>query len=222
MPRELPERPSFDHLKKQAKVLLREMRERDPAAKLTTAQHALAREYGFASWRDLRAHVETRSAQEIEAPPSAYAFDRYTTKARLALFFSRQEAADAGSPAIDPEHVLLGSIRASTGLGGRIFERVPVSLERARREVRGAGDATESLPFSVEIPFGGQTKRVLLAATAEADRLGHDGIGVAHLLLGMLGAPESRASARLTAWGISAQRVRDDIAHLLDESEGSQ
>jgi hypothetical protein len=222
MPRELPERPSFDHLKKQAKVLLRRMRQRDPAAKLTTAQHALAREYGFASWRELRAHVETRSAQEIEAPASAYAFARYTTKARLALFFSRQEAADAGSAAIDPEHVLLGSIRASTALRASIFERVQVSLERARTEVKGAGDAKEPLPVSVEIPFSGQTKRILLGATAEANRLGHEGIGIAHLLLGMLGAPESRASARLTGWGMSAQRVRDDIAHLLDESESSQ
>jgi Clp amino terminal domain, pathogenicity island component len=222
MPRELPERPSFDHLKKQAKVLLRDMRLRDPAAKLTTAQHALAREYGFASWRELKAHVETHSAQEMDAPPSAYAFGRYTTKARLALFLSRQEAANAGSAAIDPVHVLLGSIRASTGLRGRIFDRVRVSLERARTEVRGGGDTAEPLPFSVEIPFSGQTKRILLAATAEADRLGHDGIGLAHLLLGMLGVSESPASARLTAWGMSAQRVRDDMAHLLDESESSK
>ena len=88
--------------------------------------------------------------------------------------------------------------------------------------MRGGGDTPGPLPFSVEIPFSGQTKRVLLAATAEADRLGHDGIGIAHLLLGMLGVPESSASARLTGWGMSARRVRDDIAHLLDESESSK
>jgi hypothetical protein len=45
MSRDLPERPSLDHLRKQAELLLRELRRRDPDAKLTAAQHALAREY---------------------------------------------------------------------------------------------------------------------------------------------------------------------------------
>ena len=70
---------------------------------------------------------------------------------------------------------------------------------------------------SVEIPFSGMTRRVLLAATGEADRLGHETIGIAHLLLAMLDRRESRASSLLIRWGITPDRVRDGIAELLDE-----
>src|SRR5262249_43106052 len=54
--------PNLDHLKKQAKDLLRELKQQDPAAMLTDAQHALARAYGFASWPKLRVHVESLAA----------------------------------------------------------------------------------------------------------------------------------------------------------------
>ena len=56
MSRELPESPNLDHLKKQAKVLLRELQLLYPGAKLAQAQHLVAREYGFASWAELKAH----------------------------------------------------------------------------------------------------------------------------------------------------------------------
>jgi Lon protease-like protein len=80
-PRPLPHRPHLDHLKAQAKELLESHQRRDPAAlerlraalpacenasdeaiaerplALHDAQSAIAREYGFASWAALRAHV---------------------------------------------------------------------------------------------------------------------------------------------------------------------
>jgi len=62
MARDLPAHPNLDHLKKQAKELLRTLREQDPDAQLVGAQHALAREYGFPSWPRLKAHVESETA----------------------------------------------------------------------------------------------------------------------------------------------------------------
>jgi len=58
MSRDLPARPNLDHLKKQAKELLRTLQLHGPDVQLADAQHALAREYGFASWPRLQAHVE--------------------------------------------------------------------------------------------------------------------------------------------------------------------
>ncbi|HEU4688169.1 MAG TPA: Clp protease N-terminal domain-containing protein [Vicinamibacterales bacterium] len=215
MSRELPERPSFDHLRRQAKVLLRALRLRDPQAKLSTAQHTLAREYGFASWRDLKTHVQRLSANEPDVPIADYEFGRYTSRARLALFFSRDEASKGGSTSIDPEHILLGSIRAEQGSRIKVFERAHVSLDAARTAATSRSGGTR-IPYSVEIPFSGATRTILLAATTEADRLGHETIGIGHLLLALLGR-ESRASALLTRWGITSERVRDGIADLLDE-----
>lgn len=48
--RHFPVRPDLTQLKHQAKDLLRAIRQNDPSAKLSGAQHALARSYGLPSW----------------------------------------------------------------------------------------------------------------------------------------------------------------------------
>lgn len=69
MSRNLPPHPNLEHLKKQAKDLLHDLKRRDSALKLADAQHRLAREYGFASWPKLKAYVE--SLPRIVAPAAA-------------------------------------------------------------------------------------------------------------------------------------------------------
>ena len=64
---ELPQHPSLDYLKKLAKERLRQMRAANPAAGLSTAQLAIAREHGFSSWRALKAEVDRRRAPAREA-----------------------------------------------------------------------------------------------------------------------------------------------------------
>jgi len=75
MSRELPEKPNLEHLKKQAKELLRQCQQGDAAAiercgslvsfsapaslKLADAQHVIAHDYGFATWTKLKEHVES-------------------------------------------------------------------------------------------------------------------------------------------------------------------
>src|SRR5262245_4369555 len=61
MSRHLPEYRNLEYLKKQAKDLLKEFKQQNPATKLSYAQFALAREYGFASWPKLIAHVASLS-----------------------------------------------------------------------------------------------------------------------------------------------------------------
>jgi ankyrin repeat protein len=77
MPRDLPARASLEHLRAQAKALLRDVQQHRPDAverfqtlasrppsatpKLADAQHVIAREYGFATWAELKAHVEAHT-----------------------------------------------------------------------------------------------------------------------------------------------------------------
>lgn len=67
MSRRLPEKPNLQHLKKQAKELLGTM----PGAKLAQAQHALAKEYGFANWAALKVHVESLGQTPFETLSTA-------------------------------------------------------------------------------------------------------------------------------------------------------
>src|ERR1700733_1057974 len=90
--RELPARPNLEHLKKQARKLLREFLQDDPAAvgrfrqastapsagsapKLADALPVIAREYGFDSWPKLKARVETLSEDPAEALKAAIRAD---------------------------------------------------------------------------------------------------------------------------------------------------
>jgi len=63
MSRELPEKPNLQFLKKQAKELLRSGRH----SKLADAQHALAQEYGYRTWAELKTHVESQTLSPAEA-----------------------------------------------------------------------------------------------------------------------------------------------------------
>jgi ankyrin repeat protein len=85
--RDLPARPSLEHLKKQARQLLRGLLQADPsaadrfqvvqvthatpAAKLAQAQLVIAREYGFESWANLKAQVGALSDDPVEALTAA-------------------------------------------------------------------------------------------------------------------------------------------------------
>ena len=67
MSRQLPEKPNLEYLKKQAKELLRSMRQ----GKLADAQHTLANEYGFATWAKLKSHVQALGLSPAEALKAA-------------------------------------------------------------------------------------------------------------------------------------------------------
>jgi ankyrin repeat protein len=56
--RVLPAQANLEHLKNEAKQRLKTLRAADPPTKLATAQLTIAREYGFASWRGLKAHLD--------------------------------------------------------------------------------------------------------------------------------------------------------------------
>jgi hypothetical protein len=173
----LPDRPSLDHLRKQAKALLKTRRLQNPDASLTEAQHAVAGQYGFASWPKLKVHVE-RLASQPEEP----IFPRFTPKARESLFFSWHEANQLRSGVIEPGHLLLGVIRVSAALEMRLF--APADLERARALVAARVKSAVPVPPDRRIVISARAQRVLRAAVEEADARHHERVGLAHLLLG--------------------------------------
>jgi ankyrin repeat protein len=61
MAKALPTNPHIDWLRKAAKEQLAALRTRDASAKLHQAQLAVANDYGFPSWRALKARVDTLS-----------------------------------------------------------------------------------------------------------------------------------------------------------------
>src|ERR1700721_3065328 len=83
--RELPARPHPEHLKNQARTLLRQGLASDAPAiarfaafgittttpKLADALHIIAREYGFDTWPALKLHIDVASEEPVEALTAA-------------------------------------------------------------------------------------------------------------------------------------------------------
>jgi len=67
----LPLRANLEWLRKLCKDRLATARELDPSVKLSAVQLAVAREYGFPSWRKLKAHVELVREKLQELAPAA-------------------------------------------------------------------------------------------------------------------------------------------------------
>lgn len=62
-PTSLPDAPSMEWLRKQAKRRLAELRATTPGARLADAQFDLARQYGFPSWRALKAQLDSLTVE---------------------------------------------------------------------------------------------------------------------------------------------------------------
>jgi ankyrin repeat protein len=133
----LPDRASLEYLKKRAKERLLELRRREPRAKLTAAQLAVARDYGFPSWRALKAEIDRRRAPA------------------LASFFSACQAGDVATLrellAVEPSLVRERTDEGSTGLhlGVPHLAAVRLLLEHgADPNARDVGDNAYPLHFA--------------------------------------------------------------------------
>ncbi|MBZ2195370.1 aminoglycoside phosphotransferase family protein [Occultella gossypii] len=94
----LPDSPNLDHLRRQAKDLLAGLRDGEPTASLADAQAALAWQYGFRAWPDLKAEVEGRRGGGDVAPSALAAAiaERYALGTVTGQMRSVQRSDDLG------------------------------------------------------------------------------------------------------------------------------
>ena len=156
----LPERASLEYLKKRAKERLLDLRERDPRAKLAAAQLAVARDYGFSSWRALKAEIDRRRAPT------------------LASFFSACHAGDVATLrdllATEPSLARERTAEGSTGLHLAVqhVDAVRLLLEHgADPNARDVGDNAYPLHFAGGAG-GAEVVRALLDAGGDVHGVG--------------------------------------------------
>lgn len=206
MSKRLPERPSLDHLKSQAKDLLDGYKKRTPEAlarfrdalpsvrgaddaelvaaalALHDAQSAIAREYGFESWNDLRAHVEQIRSADMTPEALRALMERQlgeplpapVEKALLAAAGERDDgifSVDAPIPMVPIRNAMLtrGAV-APIGIGRpRSFAAVEEARAGARTLVTFAQrDATNEAPSTDDLHPVGTVVRLI--STVPSDR----------------------------------------------------
>ena len=142
-------------------------------------------------------------------------FERYTEKARRVIFFARYEAAQLGSPLIEPEHMLLGILREDRGTANRILRQT--SIDSLRRRISEHNPVREKVSTSVDLPLTDESKLVLGFAAEEAQQFGHKHIGTEHLLLGLLREKKCFAAKLLSDCGAKYKELREEIRHSAPE-----
>lgn len=147
-------------------------------------------------------------------------FERYTEKARRAIFFARYEASQFGSPFIESEHLLLGLLREDESLSKRLAllqgSTTPLwsqveCVEAIRKQVESRTKIRDKVSTSVDMPLSQECKRVLAYAAEEAERLGHRHIGTEHLLLGLLREEKCFAAEILNQYGLHLATMRAEV-----------
>jgi ankyrin repeat protein len=125
LPDTLPSRPNLEWLRKAANQHLQHLRRTDPSARLSAAQLAIARHYGFASWRSLKAHVDRLQAGSVE-----------TTDEQAAEFLRVVGTGDVTAlrAALDATPALVNCIGPHPFWGGRP-QPLHVAIETGRADV---------------------------------------------------------------------------------------
>ncbi len=121
----LPPRPSLEWLRKTAKDRLQALRVGRPGATLAQAQLDLARQYGFASWRALKAHVDGLATARVGAGDGA-----------VARFLERVGTGDLGAvrDALIADPDIVHAIGPHPFWGGRP-QALHVAVESRHREI---------------------------------------------------------------------------------------
>jgi ATP-dependent Clp protease ATP-binding subunit ClpA len=149
-------------------------------------------------------------------------FERYTEKARRAIFFTRYEASQFGAEAIGAEHILLGLLREDKGLAIRFFSHPEANIETIRKKIKASAGLQERVSESIDLPLSDAAKRALAFAAEESELLGHRHIGTEHLLLGLLREEGSLAAGILAELGLrladARQKLADKVVPAADEA----
>jgi RNA polymerase sigma factor (sigma-70 family) len=147
--------------------------------------------------------------------PTTSIWNRFTERARRVVFFAQEEAARLGTNMVSSEHLLLGLVRETDTVAGRILGRLGVPAGRIRADLeaqvaRGQGGLGQDMQLTAD------GKRTIDMAYEESQRLNHDYIGTEHLLLGLVRAESTLASRTLISLGADLDRTRREVDAILE------
>jgi hypothetical protein len=158
---------------------------------------------------DSSADVETVCEfLSVEVTPM---FERFTPRARNVMTHAYAEAKALQHNFVGTEHLLLGLLGESDGIGAVVLTELGVDIDVVRREIEHRiGRGSEDVPH--RSPFTPRSKRALELALNEAIQLGHNYIGTEHQLLGLLRVDDGVAAQILTdVYDVEIGRVRNEI-----------
>lgn len=141
--------------------------------------------------------------------------ERFTRRARRVLAFAEEEAERLQHNTIGTEHLLLGILHESHGIGSRVLRDFAIESDRLQTVIQEL-TASKADTASAIRELSPETKRVVELSVDEARRLGKYFIDTEHLLLALVNQSESIAIDALKRLGITAEAIRKHIYDILE------
>jgi ATP-dependent Clp protease ATP-binding subunit ClpC len=141
-------------------------------------------------------------------------FELFTDRARRVVVDSQVEARRLGSEQIDAAHILLGVIHEPPGVGAQALQRMGISLDPLREQLRqliGRGAGTPQ----GQVPYTSGAKKVLEFSQMDALTFAHNYIGTEHLLLGVIREGDGAGAQVLAELGADLAAGHAAVAELL-------
>jgi ATP-dependent Clp protease ATP-binding subunit ClpC len=134
-------------------------------------------------------------------------FEKYTEKARRALFHAREEASKFGTPQIESEQLLLGLLAADKSIFGRYLGG-RTSAPEIREAIVQASEVRPPTPTSIDLPLSNECKRILTSSAEESASSGRQSVETDDLLLGILREEDCFAARLLVDRGLDLEQAR--------------
>ncbi len=144
-------------------------------------------------------------------------FEKFSERARRVLTIAQEEARNLNHSYIGTEHILLGLVREEEGVAAKVLVNLGAGLGKVRSAVEfiiGRGEK----PGTGDTGLTPRAKKVIELAIDEARHMGHNYIGTEHLLLGLLREGEGVAASVLDSFGITMEKARTEVQHVLSQS----
>jgi len=144
--------------------------------------------------------------------------DKLTIKAQEALIQAQTHATDSTHPQVTTEHLLLALIEQPEGAVPSILQKIGVSLDSLKGELKEAIDREPHVTGAGQVAISPGLQRVIDDAWKIAQQMKDEYISTEHLLLGLIRDKKCAAGGILKGMGVSEGAV----LAALKEVRGSQ
>ncbi len=146
------------------------------------------------------------------------ATQRFTEKAQEAIVAAQRATEEGRLSQLEPEALLLALLKQSDGVVPQVLLKLGVDPAAVRAEAEAEVERAPRLQYSAEPSVGGNLRKALQTAENEARQFGDEYVSTEHLLLGILGVPDSAAARLLARHNVT----RDRVYGALSEIRGGQ
>lgn len=149
-------------------------------------------------------------------------FSKFTPEAKQALIVAQREAAQMKLPFIGTEHILLGILDQTNGLGSVILSNMGINRDSVSQILNTRTGHQVPDKDVLKNGLSELAKQIIENATALAFKYGHNNVGTEHLLLALVGQKQTAAASVLESLNVSPSKIREEIEKLFQQQNGNQ